>query len=687
MGAGKIVFGMAVKNESQTLANSVASVEHLVDEIFISVDKTSDEATLKKAKELTPNVYRHEFVTKEKPYGSFCDMRNKMIKIAEDDFDADWFVWLDGHERFQLSPGATFEKLILASPGADVFMMPLIMTQGGNSVPQPRLWRCNIGIHWIFDFHNKLHGYKPERRSAVLIGFAVIHEREKQDADGIKKRDTQRFETLTRYFKNELTQHPDNTWALYYLGNAYAHERKHEEGIKWYLQGAEVEEWAPFKWQFLYYTACSYYEMKRYDEALELAEQASKLQKRAEVFMLVGDIKRKQGENNEAIESYLNASRCALPDMGQYVCLEINSYQSEPHAALADLFFTSDNWVKASIHAKEALKYSQIEPHVKERMTEIRDNCRNYLDPSVGTRPKVIVLNSYDTYKINFFPPIAEILEKDLDFRVYKSYGDVEEKELESAHAVFVEWCDENAIEVAKQGRAPRVVVRLHGYEAYSGLADQVMWSNVDDLIFVSDHVRKHTNVTNSSVKQHVIPNGIDLEKFKATKKSGGTNIGFVGNLNVKKNLPLLLHIMKLLPDEYILHVAGDWQQEPHLTAWWYDYIQHNELSTRVVMHGHRYDINRWLPEQIDYLISPSFVESFGMTIAEGMACGIKPLIHDRPGVRDLWPPECVFSTPGEAVRMVIDGEYDSKKYRSWVEERYDLNNTAEKIGEVIAGE
>ena len=39
-----------------------------------------------------------------------------------------------------------------------------------------------------------------------------------------------------------------------------------------------------------------------------------------------------------------------------------------------------------------------------------------------------------------------------------------------------------------------------------------------------------------------------------------------------------------------------------------------------------------------NYLLSASIWETLGYTIAEAMALGIKPLIHDTPGAAENWP-------------------------------------------------
>ena len=74
----------------------------------------------------------------------------------------------------------------------------------------------------------------------------------------------------------------------------------------------------------------------------------------------------------------------------------------------------------------------------------------------------------------------------------------------------------------------------------------------------------------------------------------------------------------------------------------------------------------------MDYIVSPSIVESFGYSIAEAMLKGIKPLIRDRQGAREMWPEECVWRDVGD-FEALLQGPYDSARYRDWVLDRYSL--------------
>ena len=71
-------------------------------------------------------------------------------------------------------------------------------------------------------------------------------------------------------------------------------------------------------------------------------------------------------------------------------------------------------------------------------------------------------------------------------------------------------------------------------------------------------------------------------------------------------------------------------------------------------------DISAWLDNK-QYLVSASVHESFGYSIAEAMARGIKPLIHHFCGASEIWPEDLLFTTPSDFIKKLLDQEYTTK--------------------------
>ena len=72
------------------------------------------------------------------------------------------------------------------------------------------------------------------------------------------------------------------------------------------------------------------------------------------------------------------------------------------------------------------------------------------------------------------------------------------------------------------------------------------------------------------------------------------------------------------------------------------------------------------------------------------MASGLKPVIHDFWGARDIFPAEFLFNTVDEAVAMIVEEAYEPARYRQFIQENYDQAQQVEAVTrllDVLAGQ
>lgn len=146
----------------------------------------------------------------------------------------------------------------------------------------------------------------------------------------------------------------------------------------------------------------------------------------------------------------------------------------------------------------------------------------NVVDLSVKKRPVrvgVVCSPGLD----NFISDIVVALEKTYDVRTY--YGNIME-ELEDvikwSDILWIEWANELCIHITNNVKelleGKKVIVRLHSYEALSGFCQQINWEVIDVCVFVASHIKDIADTQvklPSNVRIAIIPNGVDLEKFK----------------------------------------------------------------------------------------------------------------------------------------------------------------------------
>jgi glycosyltransferase involved in cell wall biosynthesis len=236
-----------------------------------------------------------------------------------------------------------------------------------------------------------------------------------------------------------------------------------------------------------------------------------------------------------------------------------------------------------------------------------------------------------------------------------------------------------------------RNIIRLHRYEAYLPMPRQIRWENVDLLITVGNSfVIKALQKWVPDIQQHVaiatIPNGVNLDQVAFAPRRPGKNIAFVASLRMVKNPMLLLQCMarlRQMDSAYRLFIAGD--KSDLLMEHYVDYqIDQLGLRDHIIFDGWQNDVRSWLADK-HYLAVTSCIESQGMGCLEAMACGIRPVIHNFPGSREIYGERYLFNTPEEFCRHIMSDDYNSLEYREFVERRYPLTRQLAQINEVFA--
>lgn len=293
-----------------------------------------------------------------------------------------------------------------------------------------------------------------------------------------------------------------------------------------------------------------------------------------------------------------------------------------------------------------------------------------------------IAFYSADPGNHKFINPIIDKLRRDgFDCILYNNWTYDGQ-----ADVLWFDFCDNNLIAASRDDKeylkGKKVIARLHAVEYYMGFHTQIDWSVVDDLIFVSDHLKRLCNIPEETVRQHVIHNGIDLEKMHYKERHQGKVIGYAGNIVPTKGIiPMLLYFKDLLnmDSSYKLKLIG--LNRFHGREGEFYYNLKKKLGNSIEESEETNDINGWF-ESIDYLWQPSLAESFSLIVGEAMAKGVKPIINDFYGAKELWPNDLVYED-FEGFYRIVKGPYESWKYREFVE-RYSLDNQVKKIKELL---
>jgi len=306
-------------------------------------------------------------------------------------------------------------------------------------------------------------------------------------------------------------------------------------------------------------------------------------------------------------------------------------------------------------------------------------------------RPKISFFCGDDG--MTFLNEIAEFTSRRFPVQFFEGKSIDQMYELMKASDIaWFEWCTNLAVAASKLPKVCRNIVRLHRYEAYEQWPQQVNWANIDVLItvgnsFVKDALIKKVPDIESQTSIITIPNGVNLEKFRFVNRPRGKNIAFLANLRMVKNPAFVLQSMQKLhyiDPAYRLFFGGIFQDEVLE-----QYIRHMVdtlgLGGVVFFDGPQNDINAWLEDK-HYIVSTSIIESQGMGLLEGMACGLKPVIHNFPGAGQIFPKEFLFNISEEFCGQILSDQYEPRKYRRFVEENCPQQKQLSRINNIFTG-
>ncbi len=267
------------------------------------------------------------------------------------------------------------------------------------------------------------------------------------------------------------------------------------------------------------------------------------------------------------------------------------------------------------------------------------------------------------------------------------------------ADSIWIDWAENLVNLISSVNSKPRVVCRLHSYEAYLSYIEKINWQNLSSVIFISqqirDYVEKKAPILKNMTNVYTLSEGVDLEKFKFKNRTHGNNIAFVAHLIQTKNISLLLQAFKFLKNtnpDFKLHIFGKYTNDsgvsPEIPK---RYFENQITRMNLVNEVHFYNevsqeklVKKMEP--MNYLISTSYREGLPFNILEGMAMGIMPLIHAWPGAEQLFPEEFIFDFIGELPEK-LKMKYDSNKYRKFVEDNHNLNISLPKMEKILIGE
>ncbi len=264
------------------------------------------------------------------------------------------------------------------------------------------------------------------------------------------------------------------------------------------------------------------------------------------------------------------------------------------------------------------------------------------------------------------------------------------------ADTIFVEWGHRAMtwVSMLPDVRA-RVVVRLHSYESLTQFPLITDWSGIDDLIFVSGHIRALVEHAIPEVlsgpRIHTIGNRNVLDSYDLPKRMAASRtLGLIGWGQVVKDAQWALDVLEELrrddPTWRLRLVGRGFADDTKLTEAAARYKARleeriEELGDAVIRPGFTRDVPHAL-RRIGVILSTSQREGTHESLIQGAASGALPVVRNWPvvarwgGAHTMFPDSWIVETPQEAADRIRaaapDLAAEGAKAREWAREKYD---------------
>lgn len=189
-----------------------------------------------------------------------------------------------------------------------------------------------------------------------------------------------------------------------------------------------------------------------------------------------------------------------------------------------------------------------------------------------------------------------------------------------------------------------------------------------NDFVHYTECPPEKVSVIHNSIDERFHPIDDVRERQRVQKKYNlpDTFILYVGNIEPRKNLPLLGHAHSLLPEQlqqqYPLVIAGGlgWKTEPILKS-----LMEYHQTGKIILPGYIEDEDLPTLYNLASLFAyPSLYEGFGYPVLEAMACGVPVITSNRASLPEvagdaaiLVDPQDVHTMAREMERVLRDGK------------------------------
>lgn len=209
-------------------------------------------------------------------------------------------------------------------------------------------------------------------------------------------------------------------------------------------------------------------------------------------------------------------------------------------------------------------------------------------------------------------------------------------------------------------------------------------------VIAVSEHASQKLEKAFPGLKSETIPNPVDTELFSPFKGERKKRVLFASRLDPNKGALRSLKAFDAIREgspDWEMRIVGEGKEQKAIER----YLKERPELERKVSLLPFLDRERLAEEmkEASFLVHPSEYESFGLVIAESLACGTPVIAPDRTGPRDIhfegsgeWIPPRDPEALKRAMKRMMEnsGTYDPEELHQRIAERFSMERVGERI-------
>lgn len=328
---------MIVKNEEIGLERAILSVRHLVDEIVIAVDNSSNDQTLEIASKYATTLKQFDW------HDDFSEARN----FAMEGIKSAWIMFLDGHEYLK-QEGKLEEYLKTEKDG----LLTTVEMDNGSIFRNPRIFRNGT------KFVGAVHEQQQIKTGILATDVIIKHDRVgAQSKQGIDDREIQRDEQITTIMAKSFKENPRDTRASFHLALHAQGRENYQSALKYYKEYLKYSANSSERWFVFYNMALIYLTQNKSYRAyasLRSAERTSGF--RWETSRLLGIIFFKDKDYKKALDFFVDSF---IENQGDVSYKPIERDVAGTWDLIGQCFFNLKEYFKANVAFDTAAKNCQ----------------------------------------------------------------------------------------------------------------------------------------------------------------------------------------------------------------------------------------------------------------------------------------------------------------------------------------